>query len=334
MIFLSNPTSENHSNFLFAIARETEYNQQTALAACLFSHINVENDYWYSEAWKAPNKVINLYGDFFTNYFFYLDAQYSTQEVQDLINKLEEGHFKNEWITKYISSDIERLYDLVGTKHLRENELDKAISAFAKVSDSTWNNESYSYTAMLNANPFHTDFYTEHKKSDYDTIRYNKYQIAQKLQSYLQKGDDINNTNRAKNYFIAANCYLNMSYYGNSWMMRRYWWSTNQIKSGLIDDDEFSRCDLAKKYYKKAYDLSKNEKQKALCLRMMGRCEKYAQFDENEYDWDFDYDQFGGYFEYIFSKNRFYKELQSKYPDDYDTMMSNCESFSDYYAAF
>src|SRR5690606_14694639 len=101
-------------------------------------------------------------------------------------------HFKNEWITKYISSDIERLYDLVGTKHLRENELDKAISAFAKVSDSTWNNESYFYTAMLNANPFHTDFYTEHKKSDYDTIRYNKYQIAQKLQSYLQKGDDIN----------------------------------------------------------------------------------------------------------------------------------------------
>jgi len=332
---LSNSEVENYSNFVFAIGREAEYNKQTSLAACLYSHLNKNTEYWEeSEAWKTPNHVSNLYGDFYINYFFYLDAEYSIEEVQDLISRIEKNDFPNEWLTKYISTDIERLYDLLGTKQLRENELDKAVEAFSKVSDSTWHNEAYWYDQMLDANPFYTNFYAEHEKTDYDTVLYNKYQIAKKLKSYLEKGDDVNNPNRTQSYFIAANCYLNMTHYGNSWMMRRYWWSTNQIKSGMVDDNEFARCDLAKKYYKKAYDLAKKEKQKALCLRMMGRCEKYAQMEENEYDWNVDYDKFGGYSEYIFSKNKTYKELKNKYPDDYETLISNCESFSEYYASF
>ena len=187
---------------------------------------------------------------------------------------------------------------------------------------------------MLNANPFSADFYTEHEKSKNDTITYNKYQIAKKLQDYIAKGDDLTNMNRAKDYFLAANCYLNMTYYGNSWMMRRYWWSTNEIKSGLVDDEEFARCDLAKKYYKKAYEASTNDMQKALCLRMMGRCEKYALFDDLEYDRDFDYDKYGGYFEYVFSKNKSYKVLEENYPEEYYQLISNCETFSEYYRTF
>ncbi len=331
---LQNHQVPNYSNFLFAVGREAEYNNQTSVAACLFSHLNKNMEHWESEAWKAPNQVANLYGDFFTEYFFYLDAQYTVAEIKELIAAIENDQFKSPWLTEFVSGDIERLYDLLGTKHLRENELEKAISAFSKVSDKTWNEEKYSYKSMLNANPFSTDFNTEHAKSKYDTITYTKYQIAKKLQAYIAKGDNVNNPNRAKDYFIAANCYLNMSYYGNSWMMRRYWWSTNLIKSGQVDDEEFARCILAKKYYKKAYETATNEKQKALCLRMMGRCEKYAQSDINEYDWDMDYDKYGGYWEYIFSKNKHYKELKRQYPDDYDVLISNCESFSDYYASF
>lgn len=332
---LSNSDVENYSNFVFAIGREAEYNKQTSLAACFYSHLNKNTEYWEeSEAWRAPNNVTNLYGDYFLDYFFYLDAQYSIEEVQNLISRIEKNDFPNEWLTKYISSDIERLYDLLGTKQLRENELDKAISAFAKVSDSTWHNREYWYDQMLDANPFYTNFYAEHEKTDFDTVRYTKFEIAKRLNNYLDKANDVNNGNRSKNYFIAANCYLNMTHYGNSWMMRRYWWSTNQVTSGMVDDDEFAGCLLARKYYKKAYDLAKNDKQKALCLRMIGRCEKYARMYENEYDWNMDYEKFGGYEAYIFSKNKTYQELKSKYPDDYDVMMSNCESFSDYYAAF
>ena len=72
-ILLQAYTPSNYSNFLFAIAREAEYNKQTSLAACLFSRLNSTPEYseitenWSeSEAWKAPNKVTNLYGDFFT----------------------------------------------------------------------------------------------------------------------------------------------------------------------------------------------------------------------------------------------------------------------------
>lgn len=331
---LQNNSVVNYSNFLFAVGREAEYNKQTSVAACLFSHLNKNEEYWESEAWKAPNEVSNLYGDFFTEYFFYLDAQYSIEEVKYLINSIENNEFKSPWLTEFVAPDIERLYDLLGTKHLRENELEKAISAFSKVSNATWDKDEYYYKTMLNANPFSTDFYTEHAKSVYDTITYNKYQIATKLQAYIKKGNDLNNPDRAKDYFIAANCYLNMSYYGNSWMMRRYWWSTNSVKSGLVDDDEFARCVLAKKYYKKAFDASTNDMQKALCLRMMGRCEKYALFDEMEYDWDFDYDKYGGYLEYVFSKNKSYRTLEENYPEEYSELIRNCETYSEYYRSF
>ena len=331
---LQNSQVANYSNFLFAVGREAEFNKQTSVAACLFSHLNKNDNYRDSEAWKAPNQVTNLYGDFFTNYFFYVDAQYSIAEVKELIQNIENDNFRSPWLTEFVAADSERLYDLLGTKHLRENELDKAISAFSKVSDSTWNKDEYSYKYMLNANPFSTDFYTEHEKSKYDTITYNKYQIAKKLQAYIKKGDDVTNPHRAKDYFIVANCYLNMSYYGNSWMMRRYWWSTNLVKSGMIDDEEFARCDLAKKYYKKAFNLATNDMQKALCLRMMGRCEKYALYDDTEFDWDFDYDKYGGYLSYLFTKNKSYQALEENYPEEYSELISNCETFSEYYAAF
>ena len=66
----------------------------------------------------------------------------------------------------------------------------------------------------------------------------------------------------------------------------------------------------------------------------MGRCEKYALFDEHEYDWDFDYDRYGGYLQLMFSKNKSYKTLENNYPEEYSELISNCESFSEYYAAF
>lgn len=331
---LQNKQAMNYSNFLFAVGREAEFNNQTTAAAYLFSHLNKNMEHWESEAWKAPNQVSNLYGDFFTAYFFYLDAQYSIAEVNDLIQSVENKRYPNAWLTTYVRQDLERLYDLLGTKHLREQNLTAAISAFAKVSDETWNKDEYSYKYMLNANPFANDFYTEHEKSVNDTVTYTKFEIAKQLQKFIDEGNDRANPDRAKSYFLAANCYFNMSYYGNSWMMRRYWWSSNEVKSGLIDDDEFARCNLAKEYYKKAYDAATNPKQKALCLRMMGRCEKYALFDDHEFDWDFDYDQYGGYAEYIFSKNKSYRLLQQNYSAYYDELISNCESFSKYYSSF
>ena len=82
----------------------------------------------------------------------------------------------------------------------------------------------------------------------------------------------------------------------------------------------------------KAYDLATTDKQKALCLRMAGRCEKYDLMFEAPYSWDFDYDAYGGYYAYFYSKNTSYQRLEQQFPMDADDLLSNCFSFQRYFA--
>ena len=136
---------------------------------------------------------------------------------------------------------------------------------------------------------------------------------------------------KAKTNFLIANCYFNMTTHGNSWMMRRSWWSTCSYHTVFVDSDEFNKCILARAHYMKAAEVTQSDGFEALCLRMAGRCESYALYFEDEYDYDFDYDKMGGYREYMFNKNTTYKLLKQKYPDWHDELVSNCYSFNRFY---
>lgn len=118
------------------------------------------------------------------------------------------------------------------------------------------------------------------------------------------------------NYFLAANCYFNMTQYGNSWMMRRYFWTSNAFKTKLEDDEEYFNCLLAKQFYLKAKEVTRSKKFAALCLRMAGRCESYRMenLSQNQV-----------------KSNKYYLRLKKEYPADYEDLMSNCESFTRYF---
>jgi hypothetical protein len=325
----------NYNLFLFAVSREYEFQKQFDVAAGLFSQVNRTRDY-YSEgvAWKSSTGKETLSSDFFYSWFLYLDAEYSPKELQSVIDfaelKFAESRPFDQWQRKYLRKNIDKLYDLLGTKHVRQNNMDKAISAFEKVGGDLW--KKHPYRTYLDANPFHADFYSGHKPGELDTIKYTKLEIAKLYKSHLQKAENPKTKNRAYYYFLVANCELNMSHYGNSWMMRRYFWTGAMNPNYLEDDDDFFRLKRAREFYQKAFDVSSKKDIKALCLRMLGRCEKHQLYFDAPDSWDFDYDSHGGYRNYFYSMNKSYKKLEKEYPNYAEELLSNCFSFERYFA--
>ena len=117
-------------------------------------------------------------------------------------------------------------------------------------------------------------------------------------------------------------------------MMNRYYWTRGSNHSNLDDDKNYYGCTLARDYYKKAMESTNNEDLKALCLRMLGRCEGYMISNETDYTWDEDYEAYGGFHGYLKSKNESFKKLKTDYPDHYSTMVGYCTSFEHYYAMY
>ncbi len=326
-------------NFLFALGRELEFKGNTSDAAVLYSLVNGEQkngealeDFIY---WRSKHRHNTIWSmDYYDDYFYYLDAQYSTKEVKALIKAItprKEGPDFARWKSDQLKADLPRLYDLLGTKYMRENRLTDALNAFKMVDPAVWTSDDYHYARYLDANPFYADFHSAHEKTEADTITYNKVTLTRQLLEYLAKADNLNTQDRAYYYFLVANCYFNMTQYGNSWMMKRYYWSTNANSTGLADDAEYFHCRLAAEYYLKAKSTSKTKKFGALCLRMAARCETYhleREIYENQ-----EYPDHEEYHKRVYLQNKHYQKLEADYPDDNEELVSNCYSFEEYFKA-
>jgi len=238
--------------------------------------------------------------------------------MEALIGSILKNKIKDKfsiWEYNVVQKDISRLYDLLGTKYIRQNKLQNALASFKKVADTIWTSALYHY-GYLDANPFYTNYYNEHSKTADDSLKFTKTTITETLINYLNKASDPKIKNRAYYYFLVANCYFNMTQYGNSWMMRRYYWTRNETKTNLEDDTEYFKCNLAKQYYLEANEVSKNKKFAALCLRMAGRCEEYKIRRNNNYK----------------TINRYFVQIKKQYPEYYEDLISNCESFNNYFS--
>jgi hypothetical protein len=319
--------------FVFAIARELEFKGNTTDAAMLLSKLNQGENKWENTVyWKIKKRNRYSFEDYYEDYFIYLDAQYSSIQLKKLISRLEDDRSRDSfsiWKMKDILPDLPGLYDLLGTKYLRENDLGNALRSFEKVKDLTPSSDKYGYPADLDGNPFYTNFYAEQEATKADSLHFTKAGLVKTLISYLQKAEDINNKQRSLYYFLAGNCYLNMTQHGNSWMMRRYSWSSDwgRQQKSIPDNEEYFSCGYAKQYYLKAGEQTKSSKFRALCLRMAGRCEKYRlqyyyyKLDVAGIHIDAD----------VFKINKYYRQLKKRYPDYYDELIDNCESFEKYF---
>lgn len=333
---LQEQAKKKNYRFIFAVARELEFKGNTTDAAFLITRVNQALYDWNEMeeviSWQRRTAKASWYSYTFTDYFDYMDAVYTAEQVKDLIGNMENSDKSDafeRWKRELLIKDMPRLYDLLGTKYMRIDELQLALSNFQKVNDTLWTSKYMPFAQYLDANPFYANFYSEHQKNEADTIRFTKVSLTKALIHYRKLADDTSNANRDYYYFLVANCYFNMTYHGNSWVMKRYWWSSYRQDVEYASGDDYFCCNYAKQYYLKAKAVSKKKKFAALCLRMAGRCEKY-RLEFNLPSHDYYYDQ-SKRWEKVFGANVYYKQLRKQYPKDYEELISNCYSFEEYF---
>jgi len=328
--------NQKNRQFIFAIGKELEYLGNTTDATILYAKLDNSSNENSSVFWKTIKNRKHTYNDYFVDYFDYADAVYTPEQIQFLIDDIQKNKDKKDSfvVFKYeaVKEEIPRLFDLLGTKYIRQNKIVNASATFRKIENRYW---SRTYTAwddnnnIFDQNPFYHLKYTPKFISPKDTIRLNKYTITKQLIAYLHKAENKNEKDRDYYYFLVANAYYNMGREGNVSMMRRInGWSGSYL-SVIEDETEFRQSNLAKKYYLHAKQHAKTDKFKALCLRMIIRCEKnklkYRYLEEDNYH-GCDYDS-------LLATNQFQRELKLKYYDYYDDLVSNCDNFEAYFEA-
>jgi hypothetical protein len=311
----------NDERFLFSLGRELEFrnNLPDAMALIAYGNQKVENRYDYytnSIEWQGNRLKTSGNLKYFYEYFDYLDFVYSANELQIVINKLNttiDDNFRKT-IYSQLLKDKNYLIDLLGTKYIRENRLTLAEKTFKSLEKkywdenyNSWERDKYEEYYAFDKNPFydlkHTESFIPHK----DKFIVTKLSVTQHLIKYLKIANNPKNIYRDYYYFLIANCYLSMTQYGNSWMMRRYN-STSDFNQGnnesYIDEIEYRNGNQAQKYYHLAYKNAKTDKFKALCLRM----EDYAK------------DNVSSNFE----------KLKKAYPNYYNDL-SNCDNLEEFF---
>jgi len=322
-----------HQRFLFLMGRLFEFRNDLGVAASLYSHLNQNKSRF---VWAEPKGHATFNLSFYSDYFDYFDANYNAQDVVGIVDYAKSAPKLNpelKHLLYRVTKDHVRLLDLIGTKYLRQGELLKSIAYLKQVPTQYWRSDALSYKKYLSANPFYADFYSGHDERKADTITYTKYEIVRNLYDLIELEKTQTGNENAQTNFLIANCYFNMTTHGNSWMMKRSWWSKYSHNTVYVDSDEFNKCITAKSYYMKASSASETDMFEALCLRMAGRCESYMLYFDEDYDYDFDYDPYGGFREYMFDKNTSYKALKNKFPEWHMELVSNCHSFNRFYSA-
>ncbi len=312
---------KNDERFIFALGRELEFkgNITDGMALISLLETNFNNGYDSSDVEWQGNRIKtsgNL--DVFYRYFDYLDFVYAAKDLQTIVDKLKTG-FSSEFertIYAKLVRDKDYLEDLLGTKYIRENDLDKAYSTFKSLDTKYWEENynpwergNYGDDYTFDQNPFYDFKYTEAFIEHKEKFLVTKLSVTEHLIKYTNLAYNSKNNDRDYYYFLLANCYYNMSDYGNSWMMRRYSSSSSYYgqefeNESYIDEIEYRNKTKALSYYQLAYQNAKTAKFKALCLRMMD----YA--DKNDYSDS--------------------KKVASQFPE-FSSDLSGCENLENYF---
>jgi hypothetical protein len=314
--------------YLFGIGRELEEKGNTTLAALLFAKASDEAEaYWDYETvnWKAKNNVQSMYSDYYWEYLTYMDACYTIPQMHDIIDDVTAFKAKStfdNWLYGNIIKEKHELYRILGTKYFREGKLAEAAETFKNIKPA---DDFY-----FDENPFYKIKFTPEFTADYNKKhKVNRSYITANLITVLAKANNTVEKDRDYYYFLAGNCYYNISFYGNAWNMSHRFMSASQTSTGLPDDDNYFGCKIAMHYYTLAYKHAKTPKFKALCLRMMAECRDAAISQQYDSNWRYNYR-----YELVKEPNAYDAQFKKQYGAYYnDLYKSNCTAFEDYFKA-
>lgn len=276
----------------------------------------------------------------------FLKQYMSPKSMQALLNykKKVAGNEMTAYLSESLSwfSDDD-FYELYGTTYLRTHQYDKAVQLFAKLSPGykfftpeNWYSDASN--PKLYANPFVETINDYPKRYVPEKGAFTKKTFAAEMLR-LQKLTLSDKKNAALYYYKMANGIYQTGYFGNSWYLISYNWSSYDNSGPLkyTYDADFKIAETAKRWYLKARALSTDPNFKAKCTFMLAKCEQkkvivdsqinaFTQWDIN----DVEYQKFSA----AYYGNTYFKEMQSKYSKTpfYKVAAGDCSYLSDFIA--
>ncbi|MCD6065406.1 MAG: hypothetical protein K0S33_232 [Bacteroidetes bacterium] len=229
---------------------------------------------------------------------------------------------KNENVKKMIAyyenpkhSELEQLFmqhdsrsknsyiDLLGVRYAQQDMLDSSLVAFNKVNSD----------ATLLGNPF-TIHIKDCHDCDHMAAQKTKYTSAKFIEKMIEMKNKakVNKAEAAQNYFLVANGFYNMTYYGNARIFYEYAINPNDktsyVKRETQDDLD---CSLALKYYLLAKENSTDKEFSAKCTFMAAKCEQNTWYRNVPAGYEGDF-QSGKYFRMLkkeYAATAYYQEI-------------------------
>ncbi|WP_133063424.1 hypothetical protein [Flavobacterium aurantiibacter] len=317
---------ETDKNFLFAIAKEIEFLGDNVTAALILS--NITSSEFGGVFWKSISGKRTLADDYYSSWYEYVDAELSAEECGAIAKELftpKKTKFQK-WMFNQVKNQKNRVFDLLGIKFMRIDDIANAQKAFQNV-----DNEHYTNAPMFNKHPFLDGYLGKIGENSNQITSYNKSKALKELLRLKKSVAETKNPNRAKEYFLIANFYFNTSYYGNSWMFNRIYRSVN-LDENYLDENNYYGCERAIFYFEKALQHARNKNFAALCELRIATCKL------NKATYLFDKQQslrFGPYYSDTPEVNSavFFDRLKKRYPSQYFELTSSCEIAARYFKA-
>ena len=285
-----------------------------------------------------PNEGEDMYSYWSGNAIAFLRTQMNSNEVEAL-HTLMQANTKSKWeqyLVNHNQFSKDDVCDIAGTTYLREQDWDNAERWFKQVPAAYYKKEPYS--TYLAANPFADLLYDTHAPTNQDNVQYTKLQYVQKMKQLAQQTATGTNEEKATAYFQMANGIYQSSYWGNSWMLQEYGWSSGDgLKSNTTNEDwqwEYYGVYAAEQLYLKARELTANQNLKAHYTFMAAKCAQ-KQHAVPVYESFADYDQYEKANEQYakdFRKNKYFEDFVKNYRQTktFTEVFNSCVYLKDY----
>jgi hypothetical protein len=227
---------------------------------------------------------------------------------QNRFDKIENLKSMISYCDKEPKSEFEKLFtevstlskfdyvELLAIRYAHADQLEDALRAYRSIPK---------HNTILLGNPF-----TIHIKDCHDCDHEAKQKTKYTSISFVEKLIEMKSiatakpTEAAQNYFLIANGFYNMTYYGNA----RYF-SVNRVNNwGYTSPLD---CDIALKYYLLAKTNSSDPEFKAKCTFMAAKCEQNKFFDNKPANYKGDFKS-GIYFAQLkkeYATTKYYQEI-------------------------
>lgn len=225
------------------------------------------------------------------------------------------------------------LYDLKGMYYMRCDSLYKALEAFNHISNAYLTSGYCELFAK--DDPFRVYIFDPHNGTKSDQHFYTKKTFVEALiQLKEAEKKETDPEKKALLNYRLGNAYFNMTKHGKYWHMYRLWWTNAEsmdynYTTASTEQPNFKRVyymgEWAEKYYRKAYQLTRQKELAGLACMMVLTCQHEGVFADTKL-----IDKSDSYV-YIPWQSSLTKELKKRFPKlNYKNLVTDCVLYADY----